>query len=144
MAVALLSLQSTHAAESQKNVVVMGFGTATWALFANIYKDNPERTEINFFAWAQGYMSGWNRAQMKQGQPTINLALLQTQKRNETSSCTIAISTPSHTTSRPCGIRQKRCSYLRQSHCRLAFPIFCTSIGFSVPAVALRRVTCVG
>jgi hypothetical protein len=82
-AIALLSLQSAHAAEPQKSMVAMGFGTTTCAVFANIYKDNPERTEINFFAWAQGYMSGWNRAQMKQGQPTINLALLQTQTQRD-------------------------------------------------------------
>ena len=79
IAIVFLSLESANA----DNMVAMGFGTATCAQFAEIYRDHPSSTEIQFFAWAQGYMSGWNRAQMKQGKPTVNLAVLQTKTQRD-------------------------------------------------------------
>jgi hypothetical protein len=72
-----MPIESAHAAEN--GFAAMGFGTATCAQFAEIYRDNPSTTEIQFFAWAQGYMSGRNVAQIKQSRPYVNLSLLQTQ-----------------------------------------------------------------
>ena len=40
----------------------MGAGTKSCAVFARTYKDKPKTAEMIYFSWAQGYMSGTNRA----------------------------------------------------------------------------------
>ncbi len=41
---------------------MMGFGTVTCAHFAEDYRKKPDVTELLYFEWAQGYMSGQNVA----------------------------------------------------------------------------------
>jgi hypothetical protein len=38
----------------------MGIGVATCGEFAQDYRRNPSQAEIDYFNWAQGYMSGAN------------------------------------------------------------------------------------
>ena len=62
--------------QDTKQFAAMGFGTSTCTQFANQYKSDPQWAETNYFTWAQGFMSGWNMAQVAAKQPTVNLAAM--------------------------------------------------------------------
>jgi hypothetical protein len=62
-------------------MAVMGIGTATCAIFAKWYKDDPQFAERQFFTWAQGYLSGWNFVLMTTGQPFFDLGSLSTESQ---------------------------------------------------------------
>jgi hypothetical protein len=56
-----------------KEFAMQGVGVYTCSQFANIYKSDSNFAEDLFFNWAQGYMSGWNAAQLDAKKPSINL-----------------------------------------------------------------------
>jgi hypothetical protein len=43
------------------------------AQFAKNYASDPERTELIYFSWAQGFMSGYDFAEMREKQPYFDL-----------------------------------------------------------------------
>ena len=51
----------------------MGAGTLTCAKFAQIFAGSPDSAEFEFYSWAQGFMSGWNIANVRAGQPMHDL-----------------------------------------------------------------------
>lgn len=53
--------------------VIAGPGVISCAQFAEGYRRNPRATEIQFFAWAQGYMSAINLPMRLRNQSTRNL-----------------------------------------------------------------------
>ncbi|SEG29281.1 hypothetical protein SAMN04488115_104168 [Bosea lathyri] len=53
--------------------VIAGPGMVSCAEFAEAYRRNPGPTEIQFFAWAQGYMSATNEPMRVRNEPTRNL-----------------------------------------------------------------------
>ena len=59
---AMLSLSAMQA--DGEEFVIMGFGTATCAKMAELYRVAPDRADNDFFLWAQGYMSGFNNARI--------------------------------------------------------------------------------
>jgi hypothetical protein len=42
-----------------------GLGTLTCAKFAQVYRDDPDRADLLFGSWAQGFMSGRNVTLMR-------------------------------------------------------------------------------
>jgi hypothetical protein len=46
---------------------MQGVGVTSCAEFARLYQGSPEYTELMFFSWGQGYMSGLNISAMGQG-----------------------------------------------------------------------------
>ncbi len=61
----------------------MGLGLWTCAQFGNQYKLNPSTTETIYFTWAQGFMSGWNGAQMAEKHQYVNLSVMSTEAQEE-------------------------------------------------------------
>src|ERR1017187_2318933 len=57
----ILSLSHTDAEE----MAMMGIGVRTCAKFASDVKDDPSLSELHYFLWAQGFMSGLNVADIK-------------------------------------------------------------------------------
>ena len=53
--------------------VAAGPGMVSCAEFAEAYRRNPDSTETQFFAWAQGYMSATNEPMRARNEPTRNL-----------------------------------------------------------------------
>jgi hypothetical protein len=49
---------------SAEEQTFQGFGTASCAKFAEMYRVRPDETEPLFFGWAQGFMSGLNTGVM--------------------------------------------------------------------------------
>lgn len=49
-------------AQEEEKGTIAGAGWVSCAEFAQSYQRAPETTEDYFYAWAQGYMSGLNRA----------------------------------------------------------------------------------
>jgi hypothetical protein len=64
-----------------RQMAVMGIGTATCAVFANLYKGDPQWAEGQFFVWTQGYLSGWNHNLMITGQPIFDMGSLSTERQ---------------------------------------------------------------
>jgi hypothetical protein len=77
LACALVTSPNLAQAEQAKNLVGMGIGAMTCTQFANFYKTNAEEAETAFFHWAQGFMSGFNAAQVANKQATVNLAAME-------------------------------------------------------------------
>ena len=50
-----------------------GLGTYTCGEAAQASRAN-RNTDLLYFSWAQGWMTGWNLAQMNANQPTVDLA----------------------------------------------------------------------
>jgi hypothetical protein len=73
-------LSTTAHAENGKDFAMQGVGTSTCTQFANLYKSDAQYWEAQFFAWAQGFMSGNNFAQVSDNQPYtyLNLGSLDT------------------------------------------------------------------
>jgi hypothetical protein len=59
-----------------EDFAIQGVGTSTCTKFANIYKSDAQFAENLYFTRTQGYLSGWNAAQIDAKKPTLNLALL--------------------------------------------------------------------
>jgi hypothetical protein len=68
-----IALAVSAPALSADTFAAMGLGTGTCAQFAELRRVTPERAETYFFDWAQGYLSGWNAAQLVQGKPYRDL-----------------------------------------------------------------------
>ena len=75
LAVVILT-DATHAWAT--DYAAMGLGISSCAEFANLYKQDPKWAEGMYFAWAQGYLSGWNMAQISAKRPYFDLASLDT------------------------------------------------------------------
>ena len=74
LTIALFLLATGAASAEEKPAAVMGHGMATCAEFAKVYRESPtEKTEITFFVWAQGYMSGLNLVQYNLKKPRHDL-----------------------------------------------------------------------
>jgi hypothetical protein len=58
-------------------------GVSSCAEFAQLYKGSPEYTELVFFSWGQGYMSGLNISAMGQGFLARDLAGDTSQQKQE-------------------------------------------------------------
>lgn len=58
----LLALSLPAAAEDAASI---GPGNLSCAEFARMYANDPEQTEMVFYAWAEGYMTGLNMALLK-------------------------------------------------------------------------------
>jgi hypothetical protein len=71
LSVAVLTASPVKASD---NFAAMGFGTGTCKQFAEMLRITPERGETYFFGWVQGYLSGWNTAQIDAGKPILNLS----------------------------------------------------------------------
>lgn len=65
---------------------VQGLGATSCAEFAQLYKRDPKSTELYFFTWAQGYMSGLNMGLLASKQPAKELG-------SETNDQTLALRT---------------------------------------------------
>lgn len=50
-----------------------GLGTTSCAEFAQLYREQPDLTEQQFYDWATGFMSGWNLALLSTGQAMRDL-----------------------------------------------------------------------
>jgi hypothetical protein len=58
---------SIHAsAASAKEAVATGLGSYTCSQYAQMYRNDPQHTDIAFGSWAQGFMSGLNWSLMDQ------------------------------------------------------------------------------
>jgi hypothetical protein len=72
LVIALASSSIPHRADA--NAAWAGYGAATCAQFAEIYRQNPSNARTMFIGWAQGFMSGLNHALLKEGgQDSANL-----------------------------------------------------------------------
>lgn len=60
-----------------------GVGVTSCAEFGRLYLTAPENTELVFFSWGQGYMSGLNISAMGQGYMARDLAGDVGQKKQE-------------------------------------------------------------
>jgi hypothetical protein len=60
-----------------------GVGVTSCAEFARMYRNSPEYTELVFFSWGQGYMSGLNISAMGQGFLARDLAGDTNQQKQE-------------------------------------------------------------
>src|SRR6516225_9282110 len=56
-ALGLIIVAANTAQPETRQFAVMGIGTSTCAVFANMYKGDPQFAEQQFFVWAQGYLS---------------------------------------------------------------------------------------
>jgi hypothetical protein len=61
-----------------KDFALRGVGTSTCTEFANLFKSDAEWAENLYFTWTQGFLSGWNFAQLEAKKQSVNLALLDT------------------------------------------------------------------
>ncbi len=80
-ALGLIIVAANTAQPETRQFAVMGIGTSTCAVFANMYKGDPQFAEQQFFVWAQGYLSGWNHGLMITGQPMFDMGSLSTQRQ---------------------------------------------------------------
>ena len=62
---------------------MQGVGATSCAEFARMYRNSPEYTELVFFSWGQGYMSGLNISAMGQGFLARDLAGDMAQQQQE-------------------------------------------------------------
>lgn len=53
---------------------ITGVGVTSCADFGKMYKTNPAETELVYFTWAQGFMSGYNGVFLASDQSGRNLA----------------------------------------------------------------------
>jgi hypothetical protein len=53
---------------------IHGLGSLSCAEFAKMYRDDPSTTELYFFSWAQGFMSGMNMGALATKNTTRDLA----------------------------------------------------------------------
>jgi hypothetical protein len=67
-ALALLAAAAAHA----EPAAGLGVGTYTCAEQAKAVRGDRE-LDLLYFSWAQGWMTGWNLAQMNADQPTVDL-----------------------------------------------------------------------
>ena len=73
----LMGLLVASAQAQTKPSAAMGIGTSTCAQFADLYRLDPS-FEDTYFSWAQGFLSGWNSAQIAAKEPYWDLASLDT------------------------------------------------------------------
>jgi hypothetical protein len=76
-----LIVASNTAQPETRQMAAMGIGTSTCAVFANMYKGDPQWAETQFFTWTQGYLSGWNHILMITGQPVFDMGSLSTERQ---------------------------------------------------------------
>lgn len=55
-----------------------GFGTSTCTQFANLYKFDAQYTEQQYFNWTQGFLTGFNYAQMHHDKSYLDLNSMDT------------------------------------------------------------------
>jgi hypothetical protein len=60
---------------------LMGLGASTCGQFASSYRKSPELVELNYFAWAQGYLSGLNMGSLVQGGLSKNIGGISTDEQ---------------------------------------------------------------
>lgn len=70
---AMLILGVTNVPAAAQVPVVAGPGITTCAEFAEYYRRNSVTAEIQYFAWAQGFMSAINVPKRLRNEPTRNL-----------------------------------------------------------------------
>jgi hypothetical protein len=75
----VLILHASHALAQEYNA--MGQGVGTCSVFAQHYKQNPDYWEVVYFAWAQGWMSGFNSGDPVKNQ-NLNSIPLEEQRRH--------------------------------------------------------------
>jgi hypothetical protein len=68
-----LTICLVSTASAEENFAFIGVGTQTCALFAADYKTDPDRALL-YFAWSQGFMSGFNIGLIASKELTKNLA----------------------------------------------------------------------
>jgi hypothetical protein len=68
-------------AEDTKEMAAMGWGIMTCAVFANMYRGDPEFAEEHSFNWAQGFMSGLNFAAIGNSGISMNLHSMSTDQQ---------------------------------------------------------------
>jgi hypothetical protein len=57
---AIVGLLVLTCGEANAGTAVAGAGAVSCASFGKLYQNNPQETELAFFTWTQGYMSGVN------------------------------------------------------------------------------------
>ncbi len=72
-AICLLAFGAMVSSATADDFVEMGVGVATCARFNQEYAKNPALAENIFFSWAQGYISGMNRAMLANRVPYRNM-----------------------------------------------------------------------
>jgi len=72
----LLGLFLGSAQAQTGHSAAMGIGVSTCAQFADLYRLDSSSAEDYYFSWAQGFLSGWNAAQLAAKEPTWDLASL--------------------------------------------------------------------
>jgi hypothetical protein len=62
-----------------------GVGNHSCAQFAKFYRTDPSPTitELIFFSWAQGFMTGWNVAQSDQKDLKVNLSAMKPEEQKK-------------------------------------------------------------
>lgn len=71
--VGLMLPMTLVASANAEPTAAQGAGSFTCAQFAEDYRGSPDLSEVTFFTWAQGYMSGLN-VSLPKGVPFRNLA----------------------------------------------------------------------
>src|SRR6516165_8207555 len=66
--------------EPRKTFALIGYGASTCAQFANLFKLDQGFEDI-YFSWAEGYLSGWNDAQLKTTKSFRDLSSLSTNEQ---------------------------------------------------------------
>jgi hypothetical protein len=70
---AIVGLLVMTCGEANAGIAVAGAGAVSCASFGKLYQNNPQETELAFFTWAQGYMSGVNLAAAVLKRPSRDL-----------------------------------------------------------------------
>lgn len=70
----LAAMAATSAARAEP-ALGQGVGTYTCAEFIRDARATRDG-DVLYFSWAQGWMTGWNLAEMNASKPTVDLALL--------------------------------------------------------------------
>jgi hypothetical protein len=70
---AIVALLVMACGEASAGIGVAGAGAVSCASFGKLYQNSPQETELAFFTWAQGYMSGVNLAGVALRRPSRDL-----------------------------------------------------------------------
>ena len=70
-------------AQFDKSIVVIGPGTQLCSRFLEQYRKDPEYVEVEFFSWAQGFMSATNFSAMVRYKSGSNLLLWSVPRQKE-------------------------------------------------------------
>jgi hypothetical protein len=68
-----LAAQDSSSSQSADRTYLFGAGVLTCAQFGEEYRRRGDLAELQYFTWAQGFMSAMNSANASEGHPTADL-----------------------------------------------------------------------